>query len=172
MSDRPQAPGQSAVQHGLQRYDYRRGGGLCRPQDRVAASRDWRERLRLRATWADSLPTKAGAGVQRSAAAVFGRAGAGPREAKGDAWRIDDPLTEMAEAKATVQGRGGPIGGVDGAFDAIGEAQTARTHSARVRESSRRGQDCFYDHRCLAIVEVDDCSLPHLVLEILVRRPV
>ena len=82
---------------------------------------------------------------------------------------IDDPLTEMAEAKATVQGRGGPIGGVDGAFDAIGEAQTARTHSARVREILAEGKTASYDHRCLAIVEVDDCSLPHLVLEILGR---
>ena len=47
--------------------------------------------------------------------------------------------------------------------------KTTPTHSERVREILAAGDTATYDQRCVAIAEIDDCSLPHLVLEILGR---
>ena len=42
-----------------------------------------------------------------------------------------------------------------------------KAHSERVREILAARETAVYDQRCVAIAEIDDCSLPHLVLEIL-----
>jgi hypothetical protein len=45
--------------------------------------------------------------------------------------------------------------------------KTTPTHSELVKEILAARETAAYDQRCVAIAETDDCSLPHLVLEIL-----